>query len=262
MKINNIVIISLILMLSLFLIACSNQDQTLAEMPVADNVKEVTPSSEANGIAEAATSEEPIINLDEETINLIEKGKEYTNFDYLYEVSNRNQYGSYIQDRSYHLYYLKGQIKKTYSEAIKVGQNFQYTEVYFSENDADALVTCALNILSCEDYRNQGYKINAAVEKLKVTPITVLDNIPLSAEKGGANENIDNRKTIILTYPVGNNFERVFLDSYYGLPLKMETYTYDVDEIVVLKTEKFSKLSVNGVKIAMLTLPEGYTILN
>jgi len=251
-------LITLIALMSFLFIACSPEQAVPSEPSTTDTlVEEVQEPS--------VVEKEDIIttNLDEETISLINKAKGYNNYEYTYDLSSRNQYGSYIQEKSYKVLYKNGQIKKVYSEAVKLGEVFQYNEVYLSENEPKALVSCTLSSLSCEGYHNKGYRINVGTELPEISPLEIVKNIPLSAKNKGSNEVIDNRKTVIINYQTDNgNYENVYLDSYYGLPLKRETYTYDNDEIIILKTERFFRLSVNNVKSSDLTFPESYNIIN
>ncbi len=287
-KIKKIGIIFMVFLTMFLLVSCSSKETvkedpgSLNENPLTkgidikttesvdyepkDITKETVPVKEEETTPKVILPAEPVqksnTNLDSEILELVEKTNDIDNYEYYYKSVIRNEYGSSVTDESYQLYYNGGLMKKVYNDAKFLADEFRYNEVYLNSDDNKALIVCTLTSVSCEDYLKQGYSIFAAPELPEVTPLIIIENIPTSAEETGE-VTIDGRKVMIIEYEIGNDeYETVYLDTYYGLPLKKEIYTYDVDEKIVLETKTFSKIVVDGVKLSEVTFPEEFEVIN
>ncbi len=157
---------------------------------------------------------DPIVN------EFITKAKEVGAYRYTFDASKGGTYDYYIYGQN---------AKKVYLVPIKLKGDVNYNEVYLDTQLQDAVVVCTKGVSSCTFAWKKAYDINYDLEKVDLTPLGIVANIPYSAKKVGE-ETFDNQKTSIIEYMNSNDKkERLWMDHYTGLPLKQVIYSVDVE---------------------------------
>ena len=157
---------------------------------------------------------DPIVN------EFITKAKEVGAYRYTFDASKAGTYDYYIYGQN---------TKKVYLVPIKLKGDVNYNEVYLDTLLQDAVVVCTKGVSSCTYAWKKAYDINYDLEKVDLTPLFIVENIPYSAKKVGE-EVFDNQKTSIIEYMNGQGKkERLWMDHYTGLPLKQVIYSVDVE---------------------------------
>ncbi len=190
-------------------------------VPVQETAKEVVvqPNSKPK-ITIVPPKEKPKPMYDPIVGDLIEKTKKIDNYQYTFDASKGGTYD----------YYIYGQkAKKVYLVPIKLKGDVNYNEVYLDNPLQDAVVVCTKGVSSCTYAWKKAYQISYIKEKVDLTPLVVVANIPYSAKKVGE-EVFDNQKTSIIEYINGQDKkERLWMDHYTGLPLKQVIYSVDTE---------------------------------
>jgi len=184
---------------------------------------------------------DPIVN------ELIEKTKKIDTYRYTFDASKGGTYD----------YYINGQkTKKVYLVPIKLNGDINYNEVYLDDGLQDAVVVCTKGVSSCTYAWKKAYAVKYENEKVELTPLSVVANIPYSAQKVGE-EVVDNQETSIIEYINGQGKkERLWMDHYTGLPLKQVIYSVDTEngDKELLK-HTFTRI-ILGVKKVDVTFPK------
>ncbi len=220
------------------------QQNTQAAVPVQEVV--VVPNSKPK-ITIVPPKEKPKPMYDPIVNDLIEKAKKIGNYRYTFDASKGETYD----------YYIYGQkAKKIYLMPIKLKGDVNYNEVYLDDFSNDAKVVCTKGVSSCTYAWKKAYGINYEKEKVDLTPLFIVENIPYSAKKVGE-EVFDNQETSIIEYINGQGKkERLWMDHYTGLPLKQVVYSVDTengDKELVKHT--FTRVILN-IKKSEVVFPE------
>ncbi len=203
---------------------------------------------------------QPEQQLDPEIEELLTKGKDDTNYNYLFLSRVRDDYGNY-NEAWYTVFVKDKKAKKVYLDPKKLRGDIFYNEVYLDTEKGTAIGICTTLGVLCEKILDKAYALDYSSEKVGVTPVDVLKKVGLNAKKVGE-EVLDNRKTTLIEY---TNFkgqkERLSVDNYFGLPLKQVIYLASGEEEIIAETTTFSKISVDNVRSADVTLPEKYQLV-
>jgi len=259
-----------LIIISLFVIACSpsEQDQEEISVEVGDspNIYDqiVADEEDIKEISESDELDEVVPNegeYSEEVAELIEKNKGASNYRYTINANSRNQYDNFNHDYFYEVYFKDDKIKKIYNEPVKLKLDIFYNIVYLDLEDEVAYGVCDGTTVLCDGLDKKAYDVGYNKENVVLDPLFLLDKITYAAKIVGS-ETLNGRKATILEYVNKQGTkERLSVDTYYGLPLKQVVYELDDDEEVVVKRNDFNIINVGGVKNADVNLPEEYEIV-
>jgi len=238
-----------LLVIMLLLVGCGlySGEQTSDEVmgDIVDEVKDKV-SEVSEGVSDKVG--DVVSGYDSEVLELIKKGENRDNFQYTYKYTYRESNGNYFSAPVFDLYMKENKVKKVYLSPIK-NDGVYYREVYFV--DGKVLGVCDTKSVLCDDAEGMVYDIQG--EDLGVTPIDILDDLPYRAEVKGT-EMFDGRKVTVVQYEEGDTKVKVYIDPYYGLPLKKVIYGFDDDEEIVLKRWEFTNIAAGNVRNADVSL--------
>ena len=237
-------LIALVMLVLLLAVSCSREEQQVVTV---DRAK-IPVAREPAAVEEPTTTKEPV---DPKVESLLDKSKEVTSYMYLFDASEPTAYTVYIKGNK---------IKKVYFDTQRLQSNVFYNTVYLDTEEKTAVATCEESGVSCENYYNKAYPTNYDIEYPRLQPLKMLENVGPDA-KVISKERFDNRDLTIIefTNPLGKS-ERLSLDNYFGVPVRQVIYVLQDDQEVVLDKHTFTRLDVNNIKNADVTLPEGYAI--
>ena len=197
--------------------------------------------------------EEASVFLNKEVAELVEKSKEISGYHYAFASRKRDTFGNY-QDESYSVVSKGNLVKKVYlsPKAIEGG----YSDlVYIDEAAKKAVGVCAnAQSVLCESRLNVKTNLPYEQHQLEVVPLSIIQQIDPAAKKIGV-ETVDSRSVAVLEYAVSGGKEKVYVDTYYGLPLQWDIYSISGDEEILQKQYSFTRISVNDVKDAEVQVP-------
>ena len=287
MKKLTLTVIGLIMVL-LLIIACtpttpqtSSTDSTSSSTTLIKDTTSISPekdtSSAKSGITGAAvgSSEETIVPItltlpskpiyDPKIQDLLDKNKDLTSYEYFFRTVSRSYDQTLLEDTAFTVYIKDGKIHKIYPQAKYWKDGLYYNEVYLNSNTKTAFITCTKDGVTCDKNWQKAYSINYDTEKITMTPLSLLENIPMSAKVVGE-ALLEDRKVTLVEYPTSDgNKERLYIDSFYGLALEQKKYTLNKDEEeVILEDRLFSSLGAGKgtVKNSDVDIPEDYTVVN
>jgi hypothetical protein len=195
-------------------------DNTLESTTGGNEGSEVATSNSKPKITIVPPKEKPKPMYDPIVNDFITKAKEVGSYRYTFDASKGGMYDYYIYGQN---------ARKVYLVPIKLKGDVNYNEVYFDTNLQNAVAVCTKGVSSCNFAWKKAYNVDYEKERVYLTPMSVVDNIPYSAKKVGE-EVFDNQKTSIIEYVNGEGRkERLWMDHYTGLPLKQVIYSVDVE---------------------------------
>ncbi|MFH1682350.1 MAG: hypothetical protein ABIA37_00995 [Candidatus Woesearchaeota archaeon] len=191
---------------------------------------------------------------------LLDKTKDITSFYYVFEGRKLNVNGNYEPRATYEAYYKEGKAKKVLSKAVKLQSAVYYNEVYLDDVKETAIGLCTKTSITCEDNLNKAYTLIYDEHDLEVTPLDLISEIPADAKRT-EERFVNNRKATAIEYKENGNNVRMYLDNFYGIPLKKVIYTHEDDMELVLEDAVFNKIGENSVRTSEVTLPAEYTVV-
>ncbi|MFH0701740.1 MAG: hypothetical protein V2A62_04855 [Candidatus Woesearchaeota archaeon] len=267
MKINILMVLGLLLVVSL-ITACSStvSDQQTANTPVDTSPKEDIPSGitgAAVGVLTEEVEEKSLpTNIWVQELKL--KSSNIKNYHYYYISNYRNPNGLYIEDNSYKVYVYNTKVKKEYSQTQFLNKRFSYNEVYLDNVKHTAYGTCTLKGISCDEMEGKYLILNYFEELVKITPLDLVEKLDRTAKSLSSEELFDNREaTLIVSKLPDGTLEKLWVDNFYGLPIKRIVYILNNnDEEVILETHTFTSISAGAgaVSPVEVSLPEGLTL--
>ena len=214
-----------------------------------------TPAAERSVAVKTAPAEMPVAQpiqpaqqMSAEVKSLIDKTKEITNYMYFFDASEVGSYEVWRKDNL---------VKKVYSEPVKLGKESYYNEVYLDMDKGTAIGICTDAGVLCSPVWKKSFVLDYNRELPAVDPVTLVEQVSY-AEKVGT-ERVETRATTIIREDSTDKKVKLWLDDYYGFPLREVVYKVVGDQEVVLEKHTFSKVQVGQVKTADVTMPTGYT---
>ena len=184
--------------------------------------------------------------LDKEIAKLVAASRDIDNYQYLYQPRVKDQYGNY-GGTSYNIYIKGTKAKKVYFSPVKFNDSGFYNAVYLDLKKKTATGVCDSKSVLCREILGKKYNISYEKEKLIKIPKGLIQNIDGGA-KPVEEVVIENKKVSVLSYLNKNNQTvRMSVDKYYGLPLKLEVYSYQNEKEILEEKYEFGKLIVGQV---------------
>jgi len=195
---------------------------------------------------------------------LMDKAKAINNYRFHYRTIYLNANGLYLEDPAYEVLVRDNKAKKIYFEAKKSDPMMYYNEVYLDFSQKTAFGVCSLAGITCRGLKDIAYRLNYGEEKYQASLLETLAEIPTNAKTTGTTL-FNNRQAIIVEFklPTGN-MKRLFLDNFYGLPLKEEEYKITENGELIILSRDFTPLVAGSgtVKTTDVNLPTTLTVSN
>jgi len=201
--------------------------------------------------------EEPVTEpqVENELTGLIQKAQDQTNYKYFFVGRFLSERGKLEPLPTYTFYVRDGNTKIRFVDNLKFAEDMYYNEVYY--DGTTALASCSIG-LSC-DYNLKSYSINYT--ELESTPLKLLERVPYNAEIVDRKK-VEGRDAIVVEYiNEEENSERMFIDTYSGLPVELVIYTIENESEVILERFQLTKLGIGLAKTSDVTLSSEYTLL-
>ncbi|PIN73400.1 hypothetical protein COV20_04190 [Candidatus Woesearchaeota archaeon CG10_big_fil_rev_8_21_14_0_10_45_16] len=250
-------VIIVLLIATMLLVSCSPAE----ELPQPEPVQQPAVEPAAVPSAPVETQpEEPQVKqqpLDPEIASLLAKSDEIDSYGYAYSSRVRNQFENY-DTAAFSVYVNGNNIKKVYAAPQKLRDNIHYNEVFLDSDAMTAYGICTARSIKCTGLENKAYKVEYNFERLRITPFTVKESVLSSAEieQQGV---FQNRKSSVLRFTDSDgNEERIWVDQFYGMPLKHTIFEVNDGDELVLKEFIFGQFSAANTKKSETTLPVGY----
>lgn len=203
--------------------------------------------------AEQAVEIPSVQVYNQEVRELIAKGKKRTDYHYAWEYKVRDRFGNYLTEADYEVFVKGDKIKKTYIVPRKLNLELFYDNLYLDKATGTALATCVSRSILCRSQYEKAYP--GEYEELPFTAIDLLEKVPPEAKSIGT-RTLFGRSALVVEY----DDERLYIDTYFGLPVKHEIYKIEEGQEVTLEESTFTRLSV-GVQDKDVNVPEEYVLV-
>jgi hypothetical protein len=237
--------IAIVLLLMFLLVSCTSvveSPKQVDKVVVEDNqVKEPEPML-------------PVVEeFEQEVAELIDLSSDISSYEYFFASRVRDRFGNY-QEENYDVYIKGNKVKKVYATPKRLAEGEYYDVVYIDLDKKSAIGVCLdKGKVLCQDLNDEQFQIPYQEEKLAVVPLELIQSIDPLAKK--INSGIfENRKVDVLNYDFEEGQRKLSVDKYYGLPLKLEEYSYEGEDEILEKSYIFTRVSVNNVKTATVTI--------
>lgn len=271
MKTKKILMVLSIVMLACLVASCLPSSGTEPKTPADQTSPEVkeTPSSPLTAaiVADLPKTDDKK-KSETSSKELFDKGKEISNYKLFYQSSARTNEGLFLERESYTLFARGNKLKIAFAEHRKFNPKSNhgqanYDQVYLDLEAKSAYAVCDNKGVVCETDKGKAFKLDYESEKGVVTPATLLDRIGSGSDvKHLRGITYNSRKVTIVDYiNTETELEEIYLDDFYGLPLKLVIYGYGGGEKVVLRQDTFAIIDVGGVKNNQVTVPQNYPVI-
>lgn len=207
--------------------------------------------NQAEKVEEVETPSVQVYNQD--VAELVAKGKKRTEYHYAWDYKVRDSFGNYRTEADYEVFVKGDKVKKMYLVPRKLNLELFYDNLYLDKTTRTAFATCVRNSILCRPSYEKVYP--ADYEELPFTAIDLLEKVPQEAKSVGTRA-LFGRSALVVEY--GN--ERLYVDTYFGLPLKHEMYKVEEGEEIILEESTFSRLSIS-VKDSDVNVPKEYLLV-
>ena len=239
----------------LVIVACG----TPAEDSAADSAPEVTDkeSTSSTDSSTEVSDATPAGRYDEEVAALRDKGLKSTSYHYDFYYKVLDNFGNYQTKADYEVFMKGSKTKKLYVEPHKLNLEVFYDNIYLDHAAKTAFATCVKTGILCAPSYEKVYP--AEYEALPFTGIDLLEKIPFNAQVASSRA-LFGRSAKVIEYETAKGQERLYIDTYFGLPLKHEVYKIEDSGEVILEESTFTRLSVD-VKESDVTVPKDYVLV-
>lgn len=196
--------------------------------------------------------------------DLLNKGKDINNYKVAYKSQIRTDEGLFLEQDTYTLYAKDNKFKLAYLEHRKLDPGVNYDTLYLDTEAKTAYATCENKGVVCESDKWKAFELDYNEEIVKIiTPLTLLNRISTGSDiKHLKGLWYDNRKVTIVDFVNPDaSLEELYIDNFYGIPLKQVIYGYDGGLKVIQEQKTFAIIDISGVKILDVTVPENYPVL-
>ena len=226
-------IITLIIILLFFLISCTPQVKT--------------------GISSQPSEKAVLPSLHPEISALLNKNKDISNYNYLYDADKTEGYA---------VYRVGNKLKKVYTEPLKMGSNLFLNSFYLDLEKKTVFGVCDKLGVTCTEQWNKAYPLDFFSQEIADSPRDLAQRVPATARIAGG-ENVESRATEIIEYiNADGKLERLSLDKFYGLPLKQVIYSSADTKGTIVVKHTYTHLAVGQLKESDVALPEGIKIIS
>lgn len=267
---NNVLCVIGLLLAVLLLIGCSS-------------TKPSTEPSSGNSITGAVIGvpeEKPVEVVPEVTIEekkeevilynpkikeLKDKSAQIDNYYYHFQSVVIGSNGISVENNAYSLMVRGLQSKKIYLQPKNWKEDIYYNEVYLDSNQKVAYVACADTGVLCKPSWEKAYGFSYDSESVSITPKKIMDDLNPHDYKVLGFTLVDDRRAVILeTTTLEGNKEKLFVDDYYGLPLRQVIFKLNEDdEEIILVNRNFILVGAGSgtVKISDVTVPGDFEVV-
>ncbi|MEK6845706.1 MAG: hypothetical protein AABY26_03015 [Nanoarchaeota archaeon] len=199
---------------------------------------------------------------DPEVFSFIEKAKNVDNYRYVFKSQVQDSSTGLLLEEAFYTVLIRvDKAKKVYLEPKYRGEGVYYNEVLLDLKEKKALGTCTQSGVVCEDDWKKAYSLDYDAQKITITPLGLMLEMPTNARIIGGGM-YDARRVTEIEYPrADGSTERLYVDDFYAIPLERRIFklTEDYEEIILIK-QTFTPLSVGSgtVKSSEVNLPEDY----
>lgn len=250
----------LLLAVIVFLAACTTapveQDKDTVEVEQPGETPEGQAQDQEAVQEEAQEEEEPDLE-EEESLSILRK-EAVTNYVYSYSGRALDEFNNFQTEADYDASVKDNLEKRTYRKPQKNTNDTNYNEVYLDSDTKIAIGRCTSTGGSlCRRFIGQYFSLNYEDFMADFDPLSVMAEIPGTAQVVGS-EQIANRASTKMEYPLESGTIVVYIDDFYSIPLRITTYAAADDELVVQSEYTFASLRIGSVKNADVQLPDDY----
>jgi len=266
MKLTILSVLGLLLALSLMLAGCnsSTSDTNAPASAPATVSSGITGAAvglpEESSVEEVPSTEAPLMyNI--RTQELKQMASQIDNYEYTYKSTSRADNGVYYQDANFRVLVRDGKMKKVYPMPQYRNSGVYYNEVYLNPLTHTAYGTCTVGSVICREQWEKYFELNYFAETVEDTPSELMAKLDGSSKALGETNYQDRQTTIIQSKLPDGIYEKLWVDNYYGLPLKQVLFEYGSDEEeVVLEEHVYYPLTGGSgtVKLSDINLPANY----
>lgn len=243
---------SIILIFTLvLLVACS---PTVEDNNTTQSTPEATEPVESG--SSQRVSEAPATGYDKEIADLRNKGLQRTSYHYDFYYRVLDNFGNYQIKADYEVFVKGTKIKKKYLEPQKFNLDIFYDTMYLDTTANTAFALCVKSGVLCSPSYEKVYP--AEYETVPFTGLELLEKVPSNAQVVGTRA-LFGRTGKMVEYETSKGKERLYIDTYFGLPLKHEIYKVESGEEVILEESTFSRLS--DATESDVTVPKDYVLV-
>jgi hypothetical protein len=266
---KTILFIGIMLIASLMLTACSKD----ANQPTDTVPTPITETSASAGSGTSITGSVVAVPVEEDTLanirvqELKALGQKVNSYKYNYKsIYHDNEDGLLVQEKSYTAIISGNLVRKSYGNSIKFNKDFSYFDAYLDTSKKVAYGTCAKATITCtSEHYHKAYQIDYYKEELDVTPIELISKLDDDAKVIGERDYNNRKVTMVDSKRLEGNYQRLYVDNFYGLPLKQIIFIYNANNEEVVLRERYFDLIAAGpgsVKLSEVIIPSEFTIMN
>ncbi len=267
---NKFVGVSGLLLAVLFLIACSSTQPSTEPSSgngitgAAIGVPEEKP---AEVVPEVKTEEkkEEVILYNPKIKELKDKSAQIDNYYYRFQSVVIGSNGISVENNAYSLMVRGLQSKKVYLQPKNWKEDIYYNEVYLDSNQKTAYVACTDSGVLCDPSKLKAYRFSYDTESVSITPKKIMEDLNPADYKVLGFILIGPRRAVILEKITSEaTKEKLFVDDYYGLPLRQVFFNLNEDEEEVIMVDRlfgFIGAGSGTVKLNDVTIPESLEVV-
>ena len=204
------------------------------------------------------TETQSAVQYDAAVARLRDKGMGEDSFHYTFVRRERDEFGNFIMTDDYEVFILGNKVRKSYLEPERLDKEVFFTDAYMDTSDRSATVTCEKTTMTlCTSFYKKAFSADFGEQQLPFTMRDVLDDVPAEAKTAGSSV-IDNRKTTIIAYTQSGKQYKIYVDDFYGLPLKQEVSIEENGKSVLVEESRFSLH--DEITSEDVTLPSGWEL--
>lgn len=257
-----LLLLGLLLAASLILTSCgkvgSPQIEEVSAPPAAPVVEE-KPADTGNLLTGGviAVPVEPALNIRVQELKKLSEG--INSYQYFYHSTYRTDNNLIIQETSYDVSINGYLVKKSYLEPVWYN-NVPYFDAYLNINEHSAWGVCSKAAVTCQpDFWKKAYKMSFYQEKLDTTPLDLVQKLDNKAKVTGEMLYGNRQVTLIDAELTDGKYQRLYVDNFYGLPLRQIIFVLNKEEQEVIMNDYYFDLVAAGagsVSLAEVRLPE------
>lgn len=246
------IVAGILLVLLLIVTACSTSPGEQQQGP------------EVGGEAEkeATKAAEPPAEYDPAVAALRDKGLKETNFRYAFISKVRDEFGNMRQTADYDVVVRDDKAKRVYLNPTRWDKEVFYTEVYLDNTAKKVTLVCARTTGTlCAPFYKKAFVVNDyETYKIPFTILDVMKGISPDAKVIGTSV-IDNRKVTIIAYAdKEGKRHKVYMDNFYGLPLRHEVRIEENEKLVMVQEDEFRRMVAGHVNKEDVVVPADYEV--
>lgn len=268
---NKILYVIGLMLAALLLIACSSTKPSTIESSAGSGITGaaigVPEQKPVEAVPEVKTEEkkEEVVLYNPKIKELKDKSAQINNYYYHFRsvIINSNEIS--VENVAYGLMVRDSKMKKIYFKPQNWKGGVFYNEIYLDTNQKTAYVTCTEAGVLCQPSWGKAYKFSYDTESVSITPKKIMDDLNPADYKALGFTLVGKRRAVILEkITLGVNKEKLFVDDYYGLPLRRVIFNLNEDnEEVILSDQTFDLVGAGSgtVKSGDVNVPEDFEVV-